>query len=582
MDLTLPPGAASELPAALLQAVVAAGLAAMAWSIHRRAPRDYLRWWTLTWGLYTVRMGAILGFFVTESPAWLFWHQVLTGWTALALLGAALAFGRPGLSRRPLRYAALFPVVWSYVAIYRLDQFLLAAGPAVAFLSLATAGAAWAFWFHHRRIGSHAARFLGITLLLWALHHLDYPFLRARGAWAPWGYYLDILLQGATGFGILLLALEDHRTGLRTLSGLAARILERPRGADFTRTLLEEICLIPGVDGAVLIRDDGLTPLVTEAVGTVEARRYLGSREAGSAPPGAAGRSNGVTRVKVMESGGPTEHIAIPVASPEGFRGRLVVAGRGRHGLVALGDTHLLATGQQVGIALDTAALTDRLLARTRELEALAARTVGEHEAERRRISRELHDETAQALAAVRMRLALLGEELGPEAATALESAAGALKEAIASIRRVTARLRPVVLDELGLVPALRALTRDFADSTDVTVSFDLDGEPPPLPADHELTLYRCLQEGLSNAMRHATGSAVRVRVTSIPDGVYLTVEDDGPTGAVSPEGGGPEFGTGLLGMKERVAQIGGTVRFVKGEAGSVLEVHVPRSGREG
>ena len=92
-----------------------------------------------------------------------------------------------------------------------------------------------------------------------------------------------------------------------------------------------------------------------------------------------------------MEGGEPDrELIRIPVASPEGFKGELIAAGRGRHGLVALGEPYLLATGMQVGIALDKADLTDRLVTRTRELERLAAATVGQHEAERKRISREL------------------------------------------------------------------------------------------------------------------------------------------------------------------------------------------------
>ena len=95
MDLTLPPGLEAELPAALLQAVVTAALALLFWATYYRIPRDYIRWWCLTWTLYTVRMGAILAFFSTENVGWLFWHQVLTGWTAICLLGAALAFGRP-------------------------------------------------------------------------------------------------------------------------------------------------------------------------------------------------------------------------------------------------------------------------------------------------------------------------------------------------------------------------------------------------------------------------------------------------------------------------------------------------------
>jgi len=80
---------------------------------------------------------------------------------------------------------AVFPLVWSFLAIYQLHTFLLAAVPAVLFLSLATAATAWAFHRYHRETGSGTARWLSFALVLWALHHLDYPFLRARGVWNP-------------------------------------------------------------------------------------------------------------------------------------------------------------------------------------------------------------------------------------------------------------------------------------------------------------------------------------------------------------------------------------------------------------
>ena len=156
-----------------------------------------------------------------QSEPWLYVHQVLTGWTALALLGAALAFSQQLAWRRRYLALVLFPPLWSYVAIYRLENFFLAAGPAVLFLSLATLWTGWAFWRYQRRTGSRAASFVAAVLVLWGLHHLDYPLLRARGAWNPWGYYLDIGFVLALGAGILLLVVEELRRGLATLSALS-------------------------------------------------------------------------------------------------------------------------------------------------------------------------------------------------------------------------------------------------------------------------------------------------------------------------------------------------------------------------
>ena len=125
----------------------------------------------------------IVSFLLTGGWIWLYWHQVVTGWTALALLYAALVFSR-GLRWRHWYLAlVLFPPVWSYVAIYRLDHFLWAAGPAVLFLSLATLWTGLVFLRYRRRVGSSGARLLASAFLLWGLHHLDYPFLRARGAY---------------------------------------------------------------------------------------------------------------------------------------------------------------------------------------------------------------------------------------------------------------------------------------------------------------------------------------------------------------------------------------------------------------
>ncbi|MGH7551569.1 MAG: hypothetical protein ACREMQ_00905, partial [Longimicrobiales bacterium] len=190
MQWSVPGAAQSELAAAFFQTAVTVALAALCAFLHRSYRKAAFLFWAIAWLLYSLRMGAIISFLMTGSPHWLFWHQVMTGWTALALLWAALAFAQRVTWRNGYLAFVSFPVLWSYLAIYQLDNFLLAAGPAVLFLCGATLLTAWTFYRHSRKAGSPAAAFLAGALLLWGLHHLDYPFLRARGVWNPWGYYL--------------------------------------------------------------------------------------------------------------------------------------------------------------------------------------------------------------------------------------------------------------------------------------------------------------------------------------------------------------------------------------------------------
>jgi len=183
----------SELAAAYLQAGVTVGVALVCLYLYLRYRRTYFAVWSLAWSLYALRLGAIICFLLTSHRFWLFGHQVLTGWTAVAFLWAAVSFSRPLRWHAAYLLLVAFPPAWSYVAIYRLDEFLLAAGPAVLFLAGATAWTGVVLWRHHRHVGSFPAALTAAGFGLWSLHHLDYPFLRARGAWVPWGYYLDIV-----------------------------------------------------------------------------------------------------------------------------------------------------------------------------------------------------------------------------------------------------------------------------------------------------------------------------------------------------------------------------------------------------
>jgi hypothetical protein len=167
------PATATELDAAVLQATITAALGALCAFLYARYRKPYFAWWAAAWGLYFLRIIAIISFLLTSNRLWLYWHQVVTGWTALALLYAALVFSQQVRWRTWYIWLVLFPPVWSYVAIYQLQHFLWAAGPAVLFLSLATLWTGWVFLRFRRRVASSGATLLAVAFGLWGLHHLD-------------------------------------------------------------------------------------------------------------------------------------------------------------------------------------------------------------------------------------------------------------------------------------------------------------------------------------------------------------------------------------------------------------------------
>ena len=257
MQEPLAPVGNTEVAAALLQAAVALTLALLSGGLFLRYRKDWLAWMAVAWTGYVLRLGIIVGFLLTRDWDWLYWHQVLTGWTALAVLWAACVFSGQTRWRRAVLALGLFPPAWSWVAIYRLEHFLWAALPAVIFLSAATLWAGWVFLRHFRRVGGAGAAVLAGALLLWGLHHLDYPFLRARGAWSPWGYYLDVCFLLAVGLGILLLLMDDLQRGLSALSALSGELQRGGDDAAMLDALLAKPLTLPAVTGSALYRLDG-------------------------------------------------------------------------------------------------------------------------------------------------------------------------------------------------------------------------------------------------------------------------------------------------------------------------------------
>lgn len=578
---TLPLATNLELDAALLQAAITAALGVLCAFLYGRYRKPYLAWWAVAWGLYLLRIGAITSFLFTSNRIWLYWHQVVTGWTALALLYAALVFSQR-IRWRPWFWAIiLFPPVWSYIAIYRLDHFIWAVLPAVSFLSLATLWTGWVFFQYHRRVGSSGATLLAVAFGLWGLHHLDYPFLRARGAWAPWGYYLDILLALAVGTGILLLVLDDLRRGLSALSELSGDLQLAGREQDVLAALLARPLTLPAVRGTALYLATDHRPVLVRGAGVCE--RTDGSKlDDAAAAVLIRALETGRPQVSgVWRESGPAPFpyaAVLPLFRRDEVSGALVLVGDARDPFTALDDRFLVALGQQVGAALEKADLYTRLQARTVDLARLSARMIEQHEEERRRLSRELHDETAQVFSVVKMELGVLRDGVAPELAERLDHALALIDTGIRSIRSVTNDLRPSLLDDLGLLPALRSLVADFGSRGGVSIELAAPAALPPLSKEAELALFRALQEALSNVRRHAQARTVDIGISVGAGGVRLEVRDDGRGPAdANLEHLERQGHMGLAGMRERINALGGRVRFDGSlGAGASLEVFVP------
>lgn len=626
VDLPVEPPAivATELAAILLQGVVTTGVAALCAHLYARYRRPWFGWFAVAWGVYVARLLCILSFLLSGQRVWLYWHQVTTGWTALVLLWASLVFLRQPRARPGYLLVALFPPLWSYLAIYQLDSFLSAALPAVLFLSGATVWTGWVFWRHHRVVGSPGARLLAIAFLLWGLHHLDYPFLRAQGAWTPWGYYLDIAMVLLVASGLVLLVLDDLGRGVRALSTLSGDLQRRSNDTDPLDVLLSRPLALPGVRGSAMYlfepppRADSagqassggeshesaieILDRVLEAART----RATSSGNEGTPPRGRFVRGTGVCtswaeqlplpavrdalarmritrRPQVVASTDQQPFIAaLPVGSGAQLVGALIMAGDVRNPFTALDDDFLLALGQQVGAALDQWSLDRQLATRTRALERLSSRMLRQHEEERRRLSRELHDETAQVFSAVKMQLEALRGSLVPEAAPRLDRLLSLVDTGIASIREVTSALRPTLLDDLGLRPALHSLVTEFTERTGVQVRLVAPASLPPLEGEAELAVFRALQEALSNVLRHAEASSVEVELRVEADELRLRVRDDGRGFPTAP--GGRLLDTdqrmGLTGMRERLHSAGGALQISNRDPGAELLIRVPVPAR--
>jgi len=239
----------------------------------------------------------------------------------------------------------------------------------------------------------------------------------------------------------------------------------------------------------------------------------------------------------------------------------------------------LFSTRRVLRLEQEAAERFEEIAAAREQLKELSARLVAAQEVERRSIARELHDEVGQALSALRVGLtnlaALLPAAISDEIREQMSTLRNVAETTMGVVRNITLLLRPSMLDDLGLVPALQWQGKEVSKRMGLAVKVAAHGVSDDLPEEYKTCVYRVVQEALNNCARHACAESARVIVRQERERLLLSIEDDGK--GFMPE---TERGLGLLGMEERVTHLRGTfeVKSAPGQ-GTLIAITLPLAG---
>ena len=235
-----------------------------------------------------------------------------------------------------------------------------------------------------------------------------------------------------------------------------------------------------------------------------------------------------------------------------------------------------ITLGKQLGVVIQNARLFGQVRAAHERLKMLSQQLLEVQEAERRHISRELHDEIGQALTAVKVNLQTLGRRAGEDLRSPyLDESIAIVERAIQQVRALSVDLRPSLLDDLGVVAALRWYVDRQGQRAGFKTEFVADPPDLRLPPDMETVCFRVVQEALTNVVRHAVASMVRVELRLCDGSLELSIRDNGvgfDVNAVRVRAAG-DTSLGLLGMQERVQLIGGQIE-ISSDPDQGTEIH--------
>jgi signal transduction histidine kinase len=245
-----------------------------------------------------------------------------------------------------------------------------------------------------------------------------------------------------------------------------------------------------------------------------------------------------------------------------------------------------VANEQVAASAARAQTMAEEASEREQKYRCLSSQILHLQDEERRRLARDLHDSTGQLLAALTMNLDMIGhaaEALDARSRRALVESRSLAEQCVREVRTLAYLLHPPMLDELGLVTAVRWYVEGFTKRSGIHVVMDLP-EIGRLPAPIETAIFRVVQEGLANLHRHASTRTASIRLRATADGVALEIHDEGRglRDAGTPRNGKPRqqaLGVGIQGMGERMRQLGGTFDIEFTESGSTVRVSVPLNG---
>lgn len=324
--------------------------------------------------------------------------------------------------------------------------------------------------------------------------------------------------------------------------------------------------------------------MISQRLGVSESRVLVWNHESDSwdpQPPAGAEEllDQAVSAQRVMVAG---PFAVIPLVVGERLLGALLVRDDPARLATERCQNFLGSIGNHLSVALDNARLLSELTDKQQILTHLFDRAVSAQEEERRRISRELHDETSQSLTSLMLGLRAVESADSP---AALHQHVQALRErllkALDAVHQMARRLRPLALDDLGLAAALKRHVQELAEQTGLDIDLDVDGlGENRLASDVETAVYRIVQEALANAIRHARATQLSVVVERQSGMIIAMVEDDGSGFDVIATAKTARLG--ISGMRERAHLVGGTLTVESGAgAGTTVCLRIPEPNRE-
>jgi len=220
---------------------------------------------------------------------------------------------------------------------------------------------------------------------------------------------------------------------------------------------------------------------------------------------------------------------------------------------------------------------TAELKASREELRELTRHQQTLREEEQKRIAREIHDELGQMLTGMKLDIHLMKKRVGAGIPTDLEDLSSQVDATISSVRRIASELRPSILDDFGLIPAIEWQAGEFESKFGIDCAFVCTDESVSLDPEAEAAVFRIVQEALTNVARHAGASAVCVTVDSSDEDLRVTIEDDGI--GIDRENAKKGRSLGILGMRERARLIGATLSIgTSNHSGTMVELTIPLS----